>query len=207
MHSKLVLVKELMKEHNVHIDKHDGNESKVIIMKNDGNQEDILELKLENGELSEEVHEMLEEHGVDLKLFKDEDGNVEVIVETIEKDMNTNKAQLGVFIEDHKYGAKVTDFTDVSAAKDAGLVSGDIITQVNKQRVNNIEELVEALAPFQPGDVITLDYLRGDVFESKEITLKKREKHMHKTIEKTIETEDGSKKRTVKKKVIIKEEK
>jgi C-terminal processing protease CtpA/Prc len=195
----------LMEEHDVH-DVDNASESKVVIIKNEGGEKNVFELKLEDGEFSEEMEEMLKEHGVDIEMIKDENGNIEVIVETEEQEKNNNKAQLGVMVENNTNGAKITDFMKGSPAQNAGLQSGDVITHVNNERVNSIEELVVALSEYKPNDIITINFIRGDIIDSKEITLQERtELYEHKSWDDVMK--DHDKKSVTKKKtrVIVKE--
>jgi len=195
-----------MKEHNVHLDGDHDQTSKVVVIKKDGTE--TFDFELEDGELTDEMKEMLKKHGVDIEMIKDEDGNIEVIVESDDNEKNHNKAQLGVFVENNTNGAKITDFMEGSPAQNAGLESNDVITHVNKVRVRNIEELVNALSSFKPYDIITIDYIRGDVSGSKEITLQERKDlFKHKSWDEVIENEDSENKVIKKQKIIIKENK
>jgi len=54
----------------------------------------------------------------------------------------------------------------VSVVKDspaglAGLVAGDVITWVDNQEINNINDLADLIAGYKPGDKITLTYIRA----------------------------------------------
>ena len=64
------------------------------------------------------------------------------IIPNIESNLEIQS--LGITIEDHDIGVKVTSVEDV----DSSLINGDIITEVNREIVNNIsafEELVNSL--------------------------------------------------------------
>ncbi|WP_046243583.1 Do family serine endopeptidase [Hymenobacter terrenus] len=58
-------------------------------------------------------------------------------------------------------GVYVQGLTEGSAASQAGLKMGDIITRVNGVAVNTSSQLQEQVARFRPGDKIKVNYLRG----------------------------------------------
>jgi putative serine protease PepD len=60
-------------------------------------------------------------------------------------------------------GAAVGDVTAGSAADDAGLQAGDVITKVDDQLVTSSDGLVATVRAHRPGDEVTLTYERdGD---------------------------------------------
>ena len=59
-------------------------------------------------------------------------------------------------------GVYVQGLSENSAAAQAGLKMGDIITQINGVAVNTSSQLQEQVARFRPGDKIKLNYLRGN---------------------------------------------
>lgn len=87
---------------------------------------------------------------------------------------NNNKGQIGVMIRNIASGVEILSFTDNSMAMAAGLKIGDIITGVNSKTVTTMEDLVEGLAPYEPGDVVTINYMRDDRKFMKEVKLNKR---------------------------------
>ncbi|WP_460616841.1 S1C family serine protease [Hymenobacter ruber] len=58
-------------------------------------------------------------------------------------------------------GVYVQGLTQGSAASQAGLKMGDIITQINGVAVNTSSQLQEQVARFRPGDKIKVSYTRG----------------------------------------------
>ena len=57
-------------------------------------------------------------------------------------------------------GVYVTDVNDNSAAKDAGIESGDVIVQINDVKVNSPSELQEIVGRYRPGDKISVTVKR-----------------------------------------------
>ena len=68
-------------------------------------------------------------------------------------------------------GAYVSSVTDNSGAAAAGLVRGDIITAINGETVETMEELKEEMNYYQAGDVVTLTIMQGSPtgYQSKDV--------------------------------------
>ena len=69
-------------------------------------------------------------------------------------------------------GVYVQGLTDGSAGAQAGLKTGDIITQINGVAVNTSSQLQEQVARFRPGDKIKVSYLRGSAASTTEAVLR-----------------------------------
>ncbi|MCI1189635.1 Do family serine endopeptidase [Hymenobacter sp. DH14] len=69
-------------------------------------------------------------------------------------------------------GVYVQGLTDGSAGAQAGLKTGDIITQINGVAVNTSSQLQEQVARFRPGDKIKVSYLRGSSANTTEAVLR-----------------------------------
>lgn len=89
-------------------------------------------------------------------------------------DENTNSGQIGVMVSGGDEGVEILSFTENSMARAAGLEIGDVITAVNSKAVSSIENLVDALSQYEPGDVVSINYNRGDRKLTKEVRLNKR---------------------------------
>jgi serine protease Do len=57
-------------------------------------------------------------------------------------------------------GVYVTDVNENSAARDAGIESGDVIVQINDTKVNSPSELQEIVGRYRPGDKISVTVKR-----------------------------------------------
>lgn len=68
-------------------------------------------------------------------------------------------------------GFYVSSVTDNSGAAAAGLVRGDIITAINGETVETMEELKEEMNYYQAGDVVTLTIMQGSPtgYQSKDV--------------------------------------
>lgn len=69
-------------------------------------------------------------------------------------------------------GVYVLGLSKNSAASDAGLQEGDIITEINGAKVNTSSQLQEQVARFRPGDKIKVTYLRGNDARTATATLR-----------------------------------
>jgi len=89
-----------------------------------------------------------------LQLFNDDDSDVaDMIV--------PGKAVLGVITEKlEAVGATVREVGKETPAEKAGLKVGDVITQIDADKISEPKELFEKIGKHEPGDKITVTYLR-----------------------------------------------
>ncbi len=71
-----------------------------------------------------------------------------------------NRAFLGVVTEKNEKGAKITSVEKESAAEKTGLKKDDIITQIGDKKIENSEDLYEAVGQHKPEEKVTITYLR-----------------------------------------------
>ena len=69
-------------------------------------------------------------------------------------------------------GVYVSEVTDASAAEEAGLQKGDVITDFDGRHVKKMSELQEAIAQHRPGDKVSLTYIRGKKTHTIDVTLR-----------------------------------
>ena len=74
--------------------------------------------------------------------------------------VDENRAMLGVVTEDAEGGVKVTEITDESAAKKAGIKEGDIITKIGDTKIEDPDQLSEAVRKHKPGEKVAVTLLR-----------------------------------------------
>ena len=96
------------------------------------------------------------------------------VIEQMENGETPTHARLGISVEDVaggtgalvEDGARVSQVSDGSAAKDAGLSDGDIITKVDDTLITGADSLVATIRSYRPGDEVTVTYTRdGDEHE------------------------------------------
>ena len=91
-------------------------------------------------------------------------------------DIREKDACLGVYtgaatVNDQR-GAKITGFTTESAAREAQMQNGDLITTVNGERVQGHDDLWNEIAKYKVGDKVKVEYLRDNQPLTVETTLK-----------------------------------
>ena len=74
--------------------------------------------------------------------------------------VDENRAMLGVVTEEIEGGVKVTELTDESAAKKAGIKEGDIITKIGDTKIDDPDELSKVVRKYKPGEKVTVTLLR-----------------------------------------------
>ncbi|HZV67987.1 MAG TPA: PDZ domain-containing protein [Saprospiraceae bacterium] len=85
----------------------------------------------------------------------------------------SNCAALGVFVNyDGDNGTVITSLIEKGGAKDAGLKPGDLITKIDQYDISDYPSLHEALAHFQPGDVVKVQFVRDDKNQKAKVELR-----------------------------------
>jgi S1-C subfamily serine protease len=80
-------------------------------------------------------------------------------------------AQLGVAFEMVDGGARITEVAANSPAEKAGLQVDDIVIAVNGDVVDEERTLRDRMFAYEPGDVVTLDIIRGEETLSLDVTV------------------------------------
>ena len=78
-----------------------------------------------------------------------------------------NEVDLGVM-----EGVYVATVTDASAAEDAGIEKGDVITEFDGKKVTKMSELQEAISKHSPGDKANVTYIRNKKEKKVTVTLR-----------------------------------
>lgn len=126
-------------------------------------------VNLGNWDLGSSIRESLEDLDEDLGLNLNLKGNCTVNV-------RSKDACLGVYSDTYsegdKAGSRINGFTDMSAAKEAGLQNGDLITAINGQKIESQEELWNEIAGHKVGDKVSVDIEREGKKQKVEVSLK-----------------------------------
>lgn len=69
-------------------------------------------------------------------------------------------------------GVYVDKVEEGSAAEEAELQKGDVVTKVNGKVVNKMAEMQEALTQYRPGDKVSITYIRDKKERTKNVTLR-----------------------------------
>jgi putative serine protease PepD len=78
---------------------------------------------------------------------------------------------IGANVADAPSGVELTAVDPKGPAATAGLRAKDLITKVDAQNVNTMEELIVTIRTRRPGDVVVLDYARGTSRAQARVTL------------------------------------
>ncbi|MCP4124493.1 MAG: Do family serine endopeptidase [Bacteroidetes bacterium] len=89
-------------------------------------------------------------------------------------------------------GVYISEIVQGSGADDAGLQPGDVITQINGNRIKSSPELQETVGRFRPGDAIGVEIIRDNKTISKDVVLKTRDNSTDIISKKEAEKESGA---------------
>lgn len=172
LEDKDIDIAKIMGDLNVDVEKGDRQDAYKMKFIDEDGKETLMEWD-GNGEMPEEMAKHMKEHNIFID-DKDDGHTVVRIEDHVVEDKNKNKAQLGVMIEDHTAGVRITDFVEGSNAERAGLKKDDVISLLNGKQITDIESLVNGLAPFKAGDTVEISYIRGDVEKTIKVLLSPR---------------------------------
>ena len=105
---------------------------------------------------------------------------VMAIVDDLASGEPATHARLGIGVEDAATtqtavqitdGAIVGEVTEGSAAADAGLQTGDVITRVDEQEITSADSLIATVRSYRPGDEVTVTYQRDGEEQTATVTL------------------------------------
>lgn len=85
--------------------------------------------------------------------------------------LRPNKAQLGVVITENEKGVTITNVSENSAADKAGIKKGDIITEIDGNKMESTEDVVEYLADKEARDIVKVKVKRGNKTKSMKVSL------------------------------------
>lgn len=93
------------------------------------------------------------------------------IVDQMAKGETPTHARLGIRVGDDEAGAVVSDVTEGSTAAEAGMEAGDVITQVDDQRITGADSLVATIRSYRPGDQVTVTWTRDGQTQEAQVSL------------------------------------
>lgn len=73
---------------------------------------------------------------------------------------DSNRAMLGVVTDMNDKGAEISSVSKESAAEKAGLKKGDIITRIGDKKIEDAEDITDAVHTHKPGDKVAIAILR-----------------------------------------------
>ncbi|MBJ7359108.1 MAG: trypsin-like peptidase domain-containing protein [Nocardioides sp.] len=100
------------------------------------------------------------------------------IVEQMANGEEPTHARIGVSVgvdgatgTDATQGAVIREVTAGSAADEAGLEPGDVVTKVDDTRITGADSLIATIRAYRPGDTVTLTWTRDGEEQSAEVVL------------------------------------
>ncbi|THJ09616.1 PDZ domain-containing protein, partial [Nocardioides sp.] len=93
------------------------------------------------------------------------------IIEQIRNGETPTHARLGIGISDSSEGARIERIEDGSAAADAGLRDGDVITAIDGRPISDSESLIATVRSYRPGDRVKITYLRNGAEHTTQLEL------------------------------------
>jgi putative serine protease PepD len=99
------------------------------------------------------------------------------IVQEMIKGETPTHARLGIGVENAANGAQITDGAKIqqvdngSAAQNAGLKAGDVITKIDDHLITSSDSLVATIRSYRPGQSVTVTYTRGGTQHTVKATL------------------------------------
>ena len=68
-------------------------------------------------------------------------------------------------------GAVIREVTSGSAAEEAGLEAGDVVTAVDGTQITDSDSLIATVRSYRPGDSVTVTYQRDGDEQTTDVTL------------------------------------
>ena len=82
---------------------------------------------------------------------------------------------IGANVQDGSSGVELSEVAPQGPAGKAGLRKGDLITKIDGQPVDTMEELIVSIRTRRPGEIVVLDYTRGSTSGQVRVTLGSKE--------------------------------
>lgn len=155
------------------VQKQEELEEEILINIIEGDEEKTMYINSGNDQALEEFVDIEPDQIEEIEVIKGEKAD-------------SRKAQLGVNIEDAAEGVRIISLIEGSAAQDAKLMEGDIITDVNSEKVQTMQELVDAIKDKNPGETVRIGILRKGNKSVKTVTLEAFNAEKYKQLEKKI---------------------
>ncbi|MFW5760226.1 MAG: PDZ domain-containing protein [Cyclobacteriaceae bacterium] len=96
---------------------------------------------------------------------------------------NVEDLEMRKKIPDEK-GVLVVVVNDNSPAENAGIEKGDVIVQIEKEKIENVEDLIRTIKKYSPGDKVKVSYYRNGKVKTVPVQLKMNEEQVEVMVEK-----------------------
>lgn len=171
-------------QENIVIQDSDGsNTKKVVIEIKDGSvfidgKKVSSNINGKNLKIIKEFKKGLTDPGTDVEInIPNVDGLQGFRMQSPDQGGTANRAMLGVVTapSDAATGALIKEVTPQSAAENAGLKPGDIITKVGQEIITGPEQLVDAISLYSGGERVAIQYTRDGQPKEEVVTLTAKE--------------------------------
>ena len=95
--------------------------------------------------------------------------------ETAFKEIDRGTPYMGIVTTEHKDGLQIIEINSAGPARKAGLKLGDAITAIDNTTVKSHETLMKLILTKYPGDIIDIDFIRGNRALKTQMTLHKKD--------------------------------
>ncbi len=165
-------------------DKKTKNETQEIVIKKSGNSKEKITVVVDGDNVTINGKPMADYKDDNVKVIKRKSITGKNI--TIFDDNNSPRMAWGFNTKDDKphaflgintegeTEAKITEVTKESAAEKAGLQKGDIITKIDDKKIENFDDVVDAISSHKPKDEVTVYYKRDGKEKSSKVVLGER---------------------------------
>ena len=153
----------------------------TVVIKRNGEGKTIIEIKdgnvYVNGDNIATVKDIQNNH-TRKKIIIDNGNDADITMPFSDRQENiviTRKAMLGVYTKPDNAdgGAEIERVMPNSAAAEAGLKTGDVITSIDGKAINNGKELTEIIADKEAGEKVTISYKRNGKVQNATAALSK----------------------------------
>jgi membrane-associated protease RseP (regulator of RpoE activity) len=144
--------------------KKDADGENVFVIKvDDGDGEKEFNWNSEDGQIPEEMKKYMKKGGIAINLDEKGEGEMKEIIVRVESDEDLPEVnvRMGVELVDTEGTVEVGNTQDGSPAAAAGLMKGDLITEIDGYHISGYSGLLKRLSNYQPGDEIDVRYVRN----------------------------------------------
>jgi len=128
----------------------------------DGKQKRRMMIITDENEMSDEIKGLLEEQDINLEELKSKARSYSQSHRNkFECNEKAEMPVLGVMVSDNEKKVTIDKVVENSAASEAGLKAGDIITEINGTSMESKYEVVRLIKAKKPGNELTIKYLRN----------------------------------------------
>ncbi|NNF36603.1 MAG: PDZ domain-containing protein [Saprospiraceae bacterium] len=157
--------------------KDSDGENVFIIKVDDGDGEKEFNWTSEDGEMPEEMKKYMKDGNMIIHVDEDGEGDMKEFIVKVESDevMPDVNVRMGIELINTQSTLEVGNVQEGSPAAEAGLASGDMITEIDGYHIADYSALMERLSKHKPGDKIEVRYIRDGKASTAQLKLAAKE--------------------------------